>query len=549
MLRIPDPSSQRWVQRHFNRVQLLALMVGARVTVGRIARGVGKTQGILAPWLQRRALIMPRSVGGIVAPTYKKFFAEIIPSFYDGMEMLGLQEERHYFVGKRGPAKWSVPFKKVKDWRFSIHWSNGSAQALISQDRPGLGNGLSLDYIAVEEAKLIKSKHFYSSVLPAMRGNRHIFGHLPEWQSMLIISDAGRTAEERWFEAYRQQHDEELVRAIMQAVYEQQRMFQAIREKNLEGSTKKRYLQRINQLEATLVPLRRACVHFLEGDIRDNIDVHSAEKLISEARTMPPDEFLRSYLNITPDILEGAWYHAFDPQRHCYEPQTPDWLMSRGIDRDFLTSARNDCRKDAEIVPSLPLDIAMDYGGYVNCMVVGQQFGDTYRVDKEFMALHPRRTKDCLMDFVRYYQHHKMKEVNYFVDHTALDTHGTSDLNYLEQVEATLRENGWRVNTHYIGKTPDPPLRYELVNKLFQEPSRPVMLNPDNCPNLIVSMRMTRIQEGGRAGFRKYKEGERKKPTAEQIHEPHLGDALDTLLWGRFQHIDAGSTAFAPIFI
>lgn len=520
------------------------MVVRANTEVAKMARGVGKTLGIISPRMAHNAFAMKRSLGGLVAPSYKKFFTELVPSIFSGLDRLGYVEGKHYVIGRRGNKRWEQPYNRVFDWDHAMHWCCGSGRAFISQDRPGMGNGLSFDDLIVEEAKLINAQRFYDSTRPAMRGNTQYFGGMSEHHSLLIVSDAGSSPSTRWWESYAEQMDEEVITMILQCAYRQQQLIESIRKGNLSTNSHKRYIQEIATLDKDLNELRKDAVYYHTASALDNIDLIGWENFLKMEKTMSPILFGRSMMNETADSIEGAWYHGFDESKHTYTPKATSWTVARGYNRDRL--AVKDARHDAEILSNLPIDIAFDYGGRFNCMAIGQSFSDLYRIDNGLHATHPDTITDVVMAFVQYYLHHQNKQVNYFYDKTARDKHGTTRFTYEDIVLNTLRDNGWHVNPVYFGRVPEPKSRYELTVHLLGQPTPPVQWNPDNCSDMIMSMCQTQIREG-RNGMEKDKRPE-SGPLEEQIHAPHYGDAVDTLLWGRFQVMEqaSGQPAFSP---
>jgi hypothetical protein len=529
---------QAWRNMHFNWPQRRSMIVRANTEVARLARGVGKTQGIISPRVVHNAFAMPRSLGGFVVPSWKKMYQDLWPALMAGIESLGYVEGKHFVMGKRGDKRWEQPYHRQRDWSNTLHWSCGSARTFLSQYNDTIGNGLSLDDIVAEEAKQLDSEHFYSSIIPAMRGNLDRFGHLAEHHSLLIVSDAGNTSASRWFEAYKKSMDPELINLIFLAAHRQQTLIDRIESGGLATSTAVRYEQEINSLDRDLNEMRKHAVYYHEASILDNIDIYGWDNLLRKEASMDPRLFASSLMNETVDVVEGAWYNGLDEKKHCYIPQHTSFTTSRGWDRAHLTS--KDSRHDAEVVTNQPLDIAFDYGGKFNCMAVGQPFSDTYRIDHGFHGTHPEIFADVLHKFIEYFRHHHAKSVNYFYDDTAKDKHGTTRYTYHDTVISTLNENGWDINQIYIGKTPSPELRYEMTAHLLGLPSpAPVQWNPDNCSDMLTSLRLTQIQEGPN-GIRKNKRPEG-RPLEEQVHAPHYGDAVDTLLWGRFQIMEQRS--------
>lgn len=518
------------VRKHFTWPQRRSLIIRPKTEVAIIGRGGGKTVKIITPRMVHNAFAMPRSLGGFMTPTFKKLFTELFPGIFEGLDELGLVEGRHYMVGKRGPRKWELPYHRMRDWTHAMHWCSGSARAFISQD-PGMkgsGQGLSMDDMIVEEAALIDGFRFENKIRQAIRGNLNHFGGMSEHHSLLIVTDRGDTKKARWYEKYKADMDPEVIEMIFKAYYELQQLVLKVRKGGLSEATHTRYLQEIKLLEEDLNYLRSIATYYHEASVLDSIEVYGWDKLLRDEKTMDPTMFRRSLLNEAVDVVEGAWYSHLDESIHCYSPATTSWTTARGYDRDRMSS--KDCRHDAEILPDLPLEIAMDYGGHFNCMVVGQKFQDVLRIDNGLHGAHPMTTGDVVTLFTKYYAAHPTKLVHYYVDDTAKDTHGTTIHRYYDVVMNVLTQAGWDVRPIHIGQTPEPKLRYEMFVSLLRQPEPSVMWNPDNCADMLISMRNVRIQEGPK-GIRKNK-NEEKGPIEDQVHAPHYSDAVDTLVWG-----------------
>lgn len=522
-----------WKNAHYNWPQRRSHIVRAKYEVAVLARGVGKTEGIIAPRMAHNAYALPRSMGGMVTPSFKKLFTELVPSIYTGLDKLGYEENVHYTIGKRGPSRWAIPYKRVKDWSHAMHWNCGSGLAFISQDRPSMGNGISVDYYILDEGKLIDGKRFEDNSRQAMRGNRQYFTGRSEFQSLLIVSDRPTTKQQKWFVKYRDMMDQELVKLIMQTAYRKLQLEEAIDRGDLSLSTIDVYRAEINALERDLNEMRLECTYWHEASALDNIDVIGWDNFLHMERTMDPRLFRSSILNEEVDFVEGGWYASWTEDKHIYLPAVTSFTTDRGFDRDRLSST--DSRHDAEIIPTQPLHIAMDYGGRFNCMAIGQRYEDMLRIDNGLHAAWPGTTKSVVDQFVRYYAAHKRKEVYYYYDHTALDRHGTTPFTYYDTVMLALVEAGWVVVPIDIGHTASPPRRHELFTSLLNQELPPVQWNPDNCRDMITSMRLVQIKDGPK-GIAKDKSMERKGSIEDQVHAPHYSDAVDTLVWGVLHH-------------
>lgn len=522
----------------------------ANVEVAELTRGSGKSQMIMAPRIMHVGYRMRRSLIGLITPSYKKFFTELIPGLYNGWDGLGYIEGVHYVVGKQGPKNWDRPYNRMRDWSNAIHLAPGSAVAVISQDREYMGVGMSFDFLIGDEARLLNGESFMNKTRQALRGNLNRWGPdspnpRSEHLGMLLLTDKGLSKKSRWYQRFKEDYNEKLINLILEVEYERQQRELALLTKDLAPNTREQYAKEIAAYEDTLNVLRRNATYYHTSTALDNIDVIGWDNFMSMYRNMDPRDFARSMMNEDVDFVEGGWY-ALEDNVHFYVPAVTSYTTARGLDRDRISS--KDCRHDAEIHPGLPLDIALDYGGNINTMAIGQYQGDMLRIDNGMHALNPAILDDLLKSFTDYYKNHRCKVVNYFWDHTAKHPTASSRFNYYEIVCNFLRAAGWEVRDIYIGHTPDPKERYEMTASLLRQRPTPVQWNPDNCRDMVISMQLTRIKDG-HGGFRKNKSAEGRVPIEEEIHNPHYGDAVDTLLWGRFQILGEQGMGSLPAMI
>ncbi len=515
---------------HFNWPQRRGALIRARIECFVGSRGIGKTFGFDAERLSWNAFRMPRSLGGLVVPTFKKFFTQFIPSLYTGLQIFGYEEGRDYFIKKEGPANWKRPYNRIIDWGYALHWRNGSALAFIGQDRVGSGNGLSLDYLVGTEAKLLNAPRLQEDTLPAIRGNKQHFGAFSEHGSQCYTTDRPTSRKGQWIYKYRDQTDPELLKRMWEVHLRKLQLETDIRSGRLAEATVADYMSTIRKCDSTLNELRKYAVYYHEGNILDNIDMVGLDAIMSMDAGMDDAKFRSSVLNEEVFRVDGPFYGEFDEDEHCYMSGITPFTEAFG----YTTEARQlDCRDDAEIMPDLPLEIAMDYGGKFNCMVVGQQFADLLRIDHGFHAIQPQLTVDCVDMFIQHFRFHKNKRVFYYYDSTALQSHGATQFTYHPLVCNRLRAAGWEVIDVLIGVPPAPRLRHVMWMQLLREKPYRVMINRDNCEDLIKAIQLT-AQREGRTGVEKDKNDER-GPAADQVHAPHYTDALDTLVWGKLQ--------------
>ena len=174
---------------YFNAPQRLTQLIGANTTVIVAGRRTGKTDSIASPFVLRNMQRMPGSTGGIVVPTFKHGLTNTLPGLFAAWKRWGFAEGIHYVVGRRPPKWFAKPITEPADYEHVISFYNGSVAIIISQDRPGSSNSLTLSWVLVDEAKFIDYKKLKEETLPANGGIKSYFGARSFNHSLMILSD------------------------------------------------------------------------------------------------------------------------------------------------------------------------------------------------------------------------------------------------------------------------------------------------------------------------------------------------------------------------
>jgi hypothetical protein len=523
---------------HYNIPQIKVMLVRAWENYLVMGRGTGKSSGILSPWLVDNARDMPRSSGGIVGATFMQLLVRTLPPAISNWARMGYVRDVHYIIGREPDEKWKRmwnwqgPRTMPLDSKYAIYWFNGSSQVLISQDRVGSSNGLSLAYIGGDEAKLLNKERLDDEIMPTLRGDRSYFGHLSCYRSKMFLTDMPTASKSKWILEKEGDMDRKQVKLIMEL---QLHINILKKELNRPMSDDYRYkqLNRIAKLEAQLNKLRQGSIYYAEASVMDNIDVLGIEFLNDMRRQLSPAKFDASIMNKRTSRVEGGFYQLIDTDKHGQEWVDYSWADS--IDYDFDQLQIPDCRKDGGMLHKAPLDVAFDYGAQINCMVVGQEVGNEYRVFNSLYVLHPQLITDVVDKFCKYYAHYPTKEVNYYYDHTAIAASGITDFTYRSQVVEAFERHKWTVNEIYCGQAPTHDRKYEFWGVLLQENDSRMpafRYHRVNCEKLETSMLGAGLKQTPK-GFEKDKSPER-DPDQAQEDATHLSDAMDTLLFFKY---------------
>jgi hypothetical protein len=518
---------------HFNKPQLLSYLIRAKEEYAIWGRATGKSEGLISPRSSHNIHAMPRGNGVFVGATYQQILTRTLPAVIAGWERMGFKKDYHFFIGKKPPKNWKWPEAYISplEHRYYIHWYNGAGIHLVSQDRPGSSNGLSIDWIIGDEAKLLKKEKLYTELFPANRGNAQHFGHLPEHHSMLFCTDMPTSSSGTWILDKEKDMDREQIDLILQVQLKVIELNALYDSANI--TQQKKILREIKKYEQTLNELRHNSVYYSEFSTLENIEALGVDFIKQQERNLPPIVFHTSILGKRLTKAEHGFYPLLSEDIHTYDQFDYSYLDS--LDYNFDKLSNIDCLHDADINKALPLDIACDYGASINTLVVGQEHGEEYRFVKALFVKKPNLIQDVVQDFCKYYRQYPTKEVNFYYDHTAIGTFANSPIPFCDEVVKTLQRNGWYVNVNYIGQTPGPHSRYLLWGTALKEEDTRLPLirfNRNNCKYLLISMQQAEVIQG-RNGFEKNKAPERNN-SIPQEETTHFSDAADTLLYAKY---------------
>ncbi len=457
----------------FNKMQRETMFYRANKTVVCAGRGTGK--GLLhAAFNLENFQLMPRSTTAFVVPYARRALTNTLPSMFQHWEAWGYKEGVHWVVGRKPPRK--------------LEWPD----------------------------PLIKPES-YENI-----GQVAQFGHHPLHHGMLITSDMPSTKKGSWFLEYEKDADAETLGCIRALVAE----IWALKGR-LPDNPNLKY--KIRDAEKYLNQLRKGATFFGRYSSLCNLEVLGEAWFAQMKRDLPPMEFRTSILCLPIDIVQDGFYSSMKPG-HRYNATDFHYLDSLGYSAD---KAGEDCRMDADLIPTLPLCIAFDFNSNINCMAVGQADETNRRLNvvKSFFVKYGRKLPDLVDDFCQYYSMWKNKEVVFYFDTTALGSNyavNTEDFRWV--VIHQLELHGWRVTPIHIGRPMGHLEKQLLINRGFDGRARLMpMFNEQNNESLLVS-----IQTAGVYNGHKDKRLEKTPETEESKLEERtdFSDAFDTLYIG-----------------
>lgn len=517
---------------YFNNPQRLTQLIGANTTVIVAGRRTGKTDSIAAPFVLRNMQRMKGSTGAIVVPTFKHGLTNTLPGLFAAWERWGFRRGLHYEVGRRPPKSFAKPITEPADYEHVVSFYNGSVAVIVSQDRPGSSNSLTLSWLLVDEAKFIDYQKLKDETLPANGGIKSFFGKHSFNHSIMILSDMPQTQKGSWFLHYKDKMDVQLIETIKGTIYEIWRTKERIREMKRNNIKVPTYLKNyLRRLDTALNKMRSVAVYYKEYSSIENLQLLGENYIKQMKRDLTPKTFQTSILSRRLGISKDGFYSSMR-ERHKYNASNFEYLDSVGYSDEAPSL---DCRADKDLNPMAPICIGMDYNANINWIVAGQPSGKKLLVLKSFYVKYERKIPALIDDFCSYYIRHANKTVIFYYDSTALGNNfAVNEQDFHWVVKTEFEAHGWEVIDVYLG----PPMRHDekhlLINQGFSGKQRLMpFFNQQNNDDLIIGIQSAGVSTG-RNGFRKDKGGEKLAETEEDLleHRTDGTDAFDTLYIG-----------------
>lgn len=513
-------------------------------------RATGKSEGIGAPTLGEWIELMPRSAIGVVCRTFMQAADRTLPPLYAGWERNGYYRNVHYWVQRKPPSNLNIPrpFYGPDTDEHAIYWFNGAYMSIISQDRPGSANGKTLDAIYGDEAKLLNKKKYDLEISKASRGNVREFADLYCHGATLFLTDMPTTPESKWILEHDFYNDLTIKKYgikykmsdLMTLIANYQLKINRLKLKRYQTpktdkATHAKLNAQIRSDEKLINYLRQETAMYSEASSLENIHFIGLKKLKMWKRDDLDIDFRTQVLNHRLYVTENGFYPYLDTDHHCYDAYNYSSIDSMG-GLWLPNGVVKGCLNDGDLVRTRPLDVGMDAGGRINCLVVGQEHADAYKMLKAFFVKKPKLIADVVDECCAYYDRHGCKEVNFYYDHTFNGTDATRMYTIADAVRIAFVKNGWKVNMIYIGQQPGHDTRYRMWGEVLQEqPNRkPVRFNRNNCAQLIIACQCAGALQGSKGTEKDKRPEKRLDVPAEEA--THLTDAMDTLYIGRFQN-------------
>jgi hypothetical protein len=532
-----ETKNKKW----YNPAQLDCMLVSANSEFIVASRGFGKSEGIDAPRLVRNVVSMPRSTGALLSPTYAKLLSNTLPAVCHALERMGYIRNIHYVIGKRPPKNMNFrkPLYEPFKWDYVMSWFNGTIVNLLSFDRPMSANSMNIDWIQGYEAKYLDYQKIVEEVLPANRGNEHLFSECPWHHGLIFTTDMPTFKSGMWILDKKKEMDNDLI-DVIRLTYSDYMYYKQMQNKSatLENKT--------NSLKKELNYYRKYATFYAEYDIFDNLEIIGEKRIRDFKRIMPAFIFQTAILNICPRKVPNGFYSALNEKIHTYEKNDNTYLESLEYN---LKKKLNNCQKDGDLDHDRPLSIAFDYNASINNVVTGQIQGRNLMTLNWQFVKTPRKLQEMCNEWCDYYEPFGNRDVIYYFDATAIAKSADGDAKpFYEIVRDILTYRGWKVHDVYIGQPMRHATKHEHIDRALK--GNPEYLFPQfnkhNTEFLFMAMEQTGIKYG-RNGFEKNKGGEKTEDTPDNPDElkTHGTDAWDTFFIG-CQYFETVACGGAP---
>jgi hypothetical protein len=495
-----------------NRSQSLIHTVNANLTACLWPRASGKTTGGQGPRIAHLSEVMPRSQAIFFSDTFERIHDRLIPNILSFIENeMGYVEGQDYVAFKKPPDHFEDSLIKLNKFDHVVSFESGFRLCCASQKVSGSANGYNAQALIVDETKFVKPSTITTEVLPAIRGARKYFGHLPEYRSQWYFTDKWE-GDISWLLKLRDNHmNINLVKAVITL---QMKLFELhqIPDEELTPSIK----SQIISLETRLQHIRRNLVYISDAKPFENFEFLGEKYYRDLKRDMSNLEYDIAILNHDPDKVAHSFYPAYIGIKHDYHVNNTE-----------------------DIQMGQPIAVALDYQWRITPMVAGQFGrlpGSDYKTFNVIAGVHSLHEDEggidktianfCdLMKTIGY----NLNIVYYVYDHTAVAKSPANKPFYL-LVEESFNKRGWSVEFVNIGKASEHHLRFESIKRmLVKEGENAVKFNYKRTTHLRKAIQLAgAISSGGKTKKDKSKEKNLSVPATDTTD---YTEAFDQLLW------------------
>lgn len=551
-------------QKYMNKMQLRANCIDTNVIVAEVARGTGKTDGIMAPRMTRVAEAMPGETSLLIHKTYVSLMSNVVPNIkatFSAITPSGrplLEEGVHYVIGaKKLPSHFKKPLRPITHPKHSIIFCTGHQIKLVSSDMPESSAGISAVHAFIEEMKLQKGDNLKSRIFPALRGSSAAARASHYYLGITGVTDTARIdyGEDNWYEKFEHNVNEDIINDIVNASLHCDKFRRSVYQiKNeLRTQTDPLVIAKLqNELRKAehgvamwspiLNEMRRNQTYYIKASTFVNKDFLGPKFFQTQKESLSEDEFLSSICNMRIRKVVDMFFCNFKKELHCYsDSYTYTSILSLDLADTFkVTASLLKYFRRSE-----PLVLGYDPGSFAS-LVVGQQDPRTQqlRIQKEFFVYSPYDQIQMAMQFAEFYgsDYDKSQTILLYYDRAGNKRKEeqdqiTTDARILKR---ELESHGFSVRLMNEGqRTIFYYEHYLLLSMLFSknrnENLPEVLIDENTCPNLVSSIMLSPLKKNANGRIELDKTSEVKVPLAYQAGlTTQLSSALTYLLFGLY---------------
>ncbi|OUJ68663.1 hypothetical protein [Hymenobacter crusticola] len=524
------------VKLKFNQPQLRYITAkGKKEGVSIWGRGTGKST-IISWDIHEIVQTMPRSCWVIVGSTYKQVLTRTLPSTVAGLEALGYKLNRDYYVGRRPPPslRWDRPLQGPLEYDHFIIFANGTGFHLVSLDAGGSASrGLNVDGFLGDEALLFDKQKLDADLSATNRGNGQYFGKNPKHHGVFLFSSMPWGDQGRWLldkSKYYEDEGIDLVQRQNELIEAQVRFIDATSDEERLHIWREQVVKLMQDIRYFPSKAQKG-TFYSEANALDNIQNLGLQYLKDQRQFMTDFTFMIEIMNRRPTTVDGGFYPMLNQAVHVQECANDDYIL--GLEYNLKKLSTPDSRMDSDCRSHLPLRVAVDWGGKISVLTVGQIHEDVreYRILKGMYVKHPKMVADLASDFCEYYAYQLRKEVVFLEDaEWGNNRNPNSPWTLNETFIKVLQARGWRVVRANLGRVPGHPTRYLVGQQVLAEKMHPKILrvrfNKVNTKDAVQAMLFAPVSQDSKGNISKVKSSERKE-SFPQEHATHFTDTID----------------------
>ena len=551
-------------RKYMNRMQLKVNCIDTNGLIAEVARGAGKTEGIITPRMIRVANAMPGEMSYIVHKTYVALMTNILPNIRAAFSQLTpagrplLEEGVHYVIGaKKLPTHFHKPRRPITYPKHSLVFVTGHHLKLVSSDMPESSAGDSVVHAFIEEMKLQKGQNLRSRIFPTMRGGIGKIRECPYYQGITGVTDTARLdlGEDCWYEEFEKNMDEDVITDIVNASLHHDKALRRLFEVNAAikaetnpltldklQQTKRRLSHRVEIWKPILSEMRRNQTYYIRASSFVNKDFLGPKFFQTQLESLTEDEFLSSICNIRIRKVVNMFFCNFKKERHCY---SDSYIYNSILSFDLADTFKLTAGYQKYFRRGEPLLLGYDPGAF-SSLVVAQQDERMaeFRVQKEFFVYSPYDQVHLAQQFADFYGDDYDKDVEILLYY---DRAGNKRKEAQEQIatdarllKRELEGHGFRVRLMNEGqRTIYHYEQFKLLAMLFADKYKglpKVLIDENECKNLISAIHLSPLKKSSDGRIELDKTSEVKVPIQYQAGlSTQLPSALIYLLFGRFR--------------